>query len=202
VCSYCSISSFLCRSLFILLIFFYWPLCCQSFFDLRLITLLVSFGHCVVSPSLIYVWLPFWYLLAIVLSVLLWFMSDYPFGNFWPLCCQSFFDLCLITLLVSFGYCVVSPSLIYVWLPFWYLFAFLLSVLLWFTSDYPFGIFWPLCCLSFFDLRLITLLVSFGHCVVSPSLIYVWLPFWYLQTFLTVEMTNYNIKWLTITLND
>jgi hypothetical protein len=42
-----------------------------------------------------------------------------------------------------------------------------LSVLLWYSdSDYPFGIFWPLCCLFFFDIRiLITPLVSFGHCV-------------------------------------
>ena len=142
-----------------------------SFFDIRiLITPLVSFGHCVV--------------------VLLWYTdSDYPFGIFWPLCgCHSliygfwlplwyllvivwlsFFDIrILITPLVSFGHCVV--------------------VLLWYTdSDYPFGIFWPLCgCpsliygfwlplwyllaivwLSFFDIRiLITPLVSFGHCVV------------------------------------
>jgi hypothetical protein len=36
-----------------------------------LITSLVSFGHCIVSPSLIYAsGLPLWYLLAIVLSVL------------------------------------------------------------------------------------------------------------------------------------
>jgi hypothetical protein len=35
-------------------------------------------------------------------------------------------------------------------------------------SDYYFGIFWPLCCLFFFDIRiLITPLVSFGHCVVA-----------------------------------
>jgi hypothetical protein len=40
---------------------------------------------------------------------------------------------------------------------------------LWFTdSDYPFGICWSLCCLSF-DLQiLITPLVSFGHYVVCP----------------------------------
>ena len=66
----------------------------------------------------------------------------------WPLCCLSFFDLRIrITPLVSFGHCVV--------------------VLLWYTdSDYPFGIFWPLC-----------------GC---PSLIYgFWLPLWYLQTLLT-----------------
>jgi hypothetical protein len=48
-------------------------LCCLFFFDIWiLITLLVSFGHCAVCPSSIYgFWLPFWYLLAIVLSVLL-----------------------------------------------------------------------------------------------------------------------------------
>ena len=40
--------------------------------------------------------------------------------------------------------------------------SFVLSVLLRYTdSDYPFGIFWPLCCLFFFDIRiLITPLVS------------------------------------------
>jgi hypothetical protein len=38
-------------------------------------------------------------------------------------------------------------------------------------SDYPCGIFWPLCCLFFFDIRiLITPVVSFGHCFVSSSL--------------------------------
>jgi hypothetical protein len=136
-----SIFSFMCRSFFVFCPF--------------------SFGHCVVCP---------------------WFTdSDYPFGIFWPLCCLSFFDLwILITPLVSFGHCVVCPSLIYrFWLPLWYLLAIVLSVLLWFTdSDYPFGILWPLCCLSFFDLQiLITPLVSCGHCVVCPSLIYrFWLP--------------------------
>jgi hypothetical protein len=80
-----------CRSLLVLLYFFFWPLCCLSFFDLRLlITPLVStnfsFGHCVVCPSSIHgFWLPLWYLqtfiLAIVLSVLLRFTaSDYPSG--------------------------------------------------------------------------------------------------------------------------
>jgi hypothetical protein len=35
-----------------------------------------------------------------------------------------------------------------------FLLAIVLSVLLGLTdSDYPFGIFWPLCCLFFFDLR-------------------------------------------------
>jgi hypothetical protein len=47
--------------------------------------------------------------------------------------------------------CVVCPSLIY---RFWL----------------PLGIFWSLCCLSFFDLQiLVTPLVSFGHCVCRLS---------------------------------
>ena len=177
-----------CRSLFVLLYFFFWPLCCLSFFDIRiLITPLVSCGHCVVCPSLIYrFWLHLWYLVAIVLSVLLWYTdSDYTFGILWPLCCLSFFDIqILITPLVSCGHCVVCPSLIYrFWLYLWYLVAIVLSVLLWYTdSDYIFGILWPLCCLSFFDIQiLITSLVSCGHCVVCPSLIYgFWLHLWYL----------------------
>ena len=166
----------------------FWPLCCQFVFDIHiLITPLVSFGHCVVSASSIYgFWLPLWYLLAIMLSVLLRYTdSDYPFGIFWPLCCQFLFDIGIrITPLVSFGHCVVSSSSIYgFWLPLWYLVAIVLSVLLRYTdSDYPFGICWPLCCRFIFDIGIrITLLVSFGHCVVSSSSIYIfWLPLWYL----------------------
>jgi hypothetical protein len=121
---------------------------------------LVSFGHCVVCSSSIYgFWLPPWYLLTIVLSVLLRYTdSHYPFGIFWPLCCLSFFYIqILITPLVSFDHCVVCSSSIYrFWLPLWYLLAIVLSVLLRFTdSDYPFGIFWPLCCLFFFYLQLL-----------------------------------------------
>jgi hypothetical protein len=106
-----------------------WPLCCLSFFDWRILIT------------------PYWYLMAIVLSVILWLTdSDYPllvsYGHcvvchslidgfwlplisiLWPLCCLPFFDLqILIT-------------------PYWYLMAIVLSVILWFTdSDYPFGIF-------------------------------------------------------------
>jgi hypothetical protein len=90
-----------CRSLFVLLYFFFWPLCCLFFFDIRILI-----------TSL-------WYLVAIVLSVLLWYTdSDYL-----PL--------------VSCGHCVVCSSLIYgFWLP-------------------PFGILWPLCCLFFFDIRIL-----------------------------------------------
>ena len=177
----------------------FWPLCCLTFFDLQiLITPLLSFGHCVVWPSSIYTfWLPLWYLLAIVLSDLLRFTdSDYSFGIFWPLCCVTFFDLqIMITPLVSFGHCVVFPSSNYrFWLPLWYLLAIVLSDLLRFTdSDYTFGIFWPLCCLTFFDLQiLITPLVSFGHCVVWPSSIYrLWLPLWYLLAIVLSDLLRF-----------
>ena len=88
-----------------------------------------SFGHSVVCSSLIYgIWLPLWYLLANLLSVLRWFTeSDYLFGILWPFCCLFFFDLrLLITTLVSFGHCVVCSSLTYgFWLPLWYLQTFL-----------------------------------------------------------------------------
>ena len=167
-----------------------WPLYCVSFFHLRLlITHLVSVDHCIVYPSSIYgFWLPLWYLLTIVLCILLPFTaSDYPFGICWPLYCVSFFHLrLLITPLVSVDHCIVYPSSIYgFWLPFWYLLTIVLCILLPFTaSDYPFGICWPLYCVSFFHLRLlITPLVSVDHCIVYPSSIYgFWLPIWYLLT--------------------
>ena len=162
----------------------FWPLCCLFFYGIEiLITPLVSFGHCVFCSSMIYrFWLHPWYLLAIVLSVPLWYTdSDYTLGIFWPLCCLFFYDIqILITPLVSFGHCVVCSSMIYrFWLHPWYLLAIVLSVLLWYRdSDYPLGIFWPLCCLFFYDIQiLITPLVYFGHCVVCSSMIYrFWLP--------------------------
>ena len=240
----------------------FWPLYCLYFLDLRLlITSLVSCGHCIVCPSSIYdFWLLFWYLVAIVLSVLPRFTtSDYPFCILWPLYCLSLLDLrLLITLLVSYGRCIVCPSSIYdfwlplwylvalyfrsfldlrflitplvscshcivcpssiydFWLPLWYLVAIVLSVLprfciichssiydfwlpLWYlvaivlsalprftTSDYPLGILRPLYCLSFLNLPLlITPLVSCGHCIVCPSSFYdFWLPRWCLVAFI------------------
>jgi hypothetical protein len=150
-----------------------------------------SFGHCVVCSSSTYGFsLPLWYLSAIVLSVLLRLTgSHYLFGIFRPLCCLFFFDLrILITSLVSFGHCVVCSSSTYGFsLPLWYLSVIVLSVLLRLTdSPYLFGIFRPLCCLFFFDLRiLITSLVSFGHCVVCSSSTYGFsLPLSYLYTLL------------------
>ena len=209
-------------------------LCCLSFFDLLLlIASLVSFGHCVVCPSLTYSFLlPLWYLLSFVLYILLRLTLSYcHFGIFWSLCCLSFFylllliatlvsfghcvvcpsstysfllpchcvvfgifwSLCclsffylllLIASLVSFGHCVVCPSSTYSFLlPLWYLLVIVLSVLLLLTPSYClFGVFWSLCCLSFFDLLLlIPSLISFGHCVVCPSQTYSFLlPLWYL----------------------
>jgi ubiquitin-protein ligase len=165
----------------------FWPLCCLSCDWQLLIIHLVSFGHYAVCPSVIdNFWLPIWYLLAIVLSVLLWLTaSDYPFGIVWPLCCLSFCDWqLLITHLLSCGHCIVCPSVIdSFWLAIWYLVSIVLSVLLWLTaSDYQFGILWPLCCLSFCDSQLlITHLVSCSHCVVCPTAIdSFWLPIWYI----------------------
>ena len=165
----------------------FWPLYCLSFYALRLlITPLVSFGHCIVCPCKLYGFsLLLWYLLVIVLSVLLRFTaSHYSFGIFWPLYCLSFYALrLLITPLVSFGHCIVCPSTLYGFsLLLSYLLAIALSLLLRFTaSHYSFGIFWPLYCLSFYALRLlITLLVSFGHCIVCPTLYGFSLPLWYL----------------------
>jgi hypothetical protein len=99
-----------------------------------------------------------------------------------------FVDYCLSLCTFSFGRCMVCPSIYGFWLPLWYLLAIAWSVLRFTASDYLFGIFWPLHGLSF-DLRLlITSLVSFGHCVVCPSIYGFWLPLWYLQTFLTCSI--------------
>ena len=186
---------------------FFWPLCFLFFYDLHiLITPLVSFGHCVFFSSMIYrFWLHPWYLLAILLSVLLWYTdSDYPLGIFWPLGCLFFYDIQILLIpLVSFGHCVVFSSMIYrFWLPlgiFWKLccvFFYDLQILInplvsfghcvVFSSMIyrfwlPLGIFWPLCCVFFYDLQILIIpLVSFGHCVVFSSMIYrFWLHPWY-----------------------
>jgi hypothetical protein len=177
----------------------FWALCPLVFFDIWiLITSLVSFGHCVVSFSLIYrFWLPLWYLVAIVSSVLLRYTdSDYPFGILWPLCRLLIFDIqILITPLVSCGHCVVCSSSIYrFWLPLWYLVAIVSSALLRYTDcDYPFGIFWPMCRLLFFDIQILIIpMVSCGHCVVFSSSIYrFWLPLWYILAIVLSVLIRY-----------
>ena len=113
-------------SLFVLLLFFLWSLCCLSFcLFVIVLSILLSFGHWVVYPSV------FWslcclsfFLLVIVLSILLSFdhCVVYP-SVFWSLCCLSFFVLVIVlSILLSFGHCVVYPS-----------------------------VFWSLCCLSYLD---------------------------------------------------
>ena len=143
----------------------FWPLYCLSFDLWLLISPLVSFGHYIVCPLIYDFWLLLWYLLAIILSVL-FTASDYSFGIFWPLYCLSLDLWLLITPLVSFGHYIVCPIYDF-WLLLWYLLAIILSVLWFMTSDYSFGIFWPLYCLSYLRL-LITPLVSFGHYIVCP----------------------------------
>ena len=194
---------FFCPSLiyhFLLPLGIFCPLLCLSVIDLRLL-------------------ITTWYLLSIVLFVCHWFTSSYyplvsfvhcffcpsliyafllPLGIFCPLHCLSFFELCLL----------ITP---------WYLLSIVLSVCHWFTPSYyplvsfvhcffcpsliyafllPLGIFCPLLCLSFIDLRLLITpwyllsivlsvfhwltssyypLVSFVHCFVCPSLIYAFL---------------------------
>jgi hypothetical protein len=103
-----------------------WPLCC------------ISFGW--------RFWILLWYLVAIVLHILRFTASDYPFGIMWPLRCISFGLRLLIVPLVSCDHCVVYPSAYGFWIPLWYLVAIVLYILRFTASDYPFGIFWPLCC--------------------------------------------------------
>ena len=86
---------------------------------------LLSFGHCVFSPSFYVFWLP------IVVSSL-----------FWPLCFLSFVLRLLIT------YCGIFLVL-----------AIVFSLLRFTSSDYP-----------------LWYLLSFGHCVFSPSFYGFWLP--------------------------
>ena len=77
----------------------------------------------------------FSFLLAIVLSLLPFTASDYPFVIFWPLYCLSFHLQLLVTPLISFGHCIVSPSI--------------------YSFRLPFGIFWSLYSQYFFDLPLL-----------------------------------------------
>jgi hypothetical protein len=173
----------------------FWSMYCLSFHLRLLITPLFSFGHCIVSPSIYSFWLKLWYLLVIVLSLLPFTASDYTFGIFWSLYCLSFHLQLLITPLVSFGHCIVSPSIYSFWLQLCYLLVIVLSLLPFTVSDYTFGIFWSLYCLSFHLQLLITALVSFGHCIVSHSIYSFWLHLWHLQTFLV-----YAWGWSTLVL--
>ena len=157
-----------------------WSLCYPSLHLQLLIAPLVSFGHCVICPSIYSFWLPLWYLLVIVLSVPTFTASDCPFGIFWSLCYLSLHLQLLIAPLVSFGHCVICPSIYSFWLPLWYLLTIVLSVPPFTASDCLFGIFWSLCYLSLHLQLLIAPLISFGHCIICPSIYSFWLPLWYL----------------------
>ena len=159
-----------------------WPLYYLSFYLRLLITTLVSCGHCIICPSIYGFWLPLWYLMAIVLSVLLFTASDYHFGVLWPLYYLTFYLRLLITTLVSCGHCIICPTIYGFWWPLWCLVAIVLSVLLFTASDYQFGILRPLYYMSFYLRLLITTLVSCGHCIICPSIYGFWLPLWYLVT--------------------
>jgi hypothetical protein len=122
-----------------------WPnnfkgaMCYLSLHLQLLIAPLVSFGHCVICPSIYSFWLPLWYLLVIMLSVPPFTASDCPFEIFWSLCYPTFT-----------------------------------------ASDCPFEILWSVCYLSLQLQLLIAPLISFGHCVICPSIYSFWLPLWYL----------------------
>ena len=178
-----------------------WPLYCLSFNIRFLVTPMVSFGHCIICPSIYGFWLPLWYTLAIVLSVLQYTVSGYPYGIFWPLYYLSFNIRFLVTPIVSFGHCIICPSIYGFWLPLWYLLAIVLSVLQYTVSGYPYGIFWPLYYLSFNLRFLVTPMVSFSHCIICPSIYGFWLPLWYLLAIVlsvlqyTVSGYPYGIFW-------
>ena len=157
-----------------------WSLCYSSLHLQLLIAPLISFGHCVICPSIYSFWLPLWYPLVIVLSVPPFTASDCPFDIFWSLCYLSLHLQLLIAPLVSFGHCVICTSIYSFWLPLWYLLVIVLSVPPFTASDCPFAIFWSLCYLYLHLQLLIAPLLSFGHCVIRPSIYSFWLPFWYL----------------------
>jgi hypothetical protein len=125
----------------------FWPLCCLFFYDIQIrITPLVYFGHCVVCSSS---------------ESLYHRRKDNTMAKRYQGCNQNLYIIEVqttqwpkYTKVVIRIHCIVCSSMIY---RFWL----------------PLGIFWPLCCLFFYDLQiLITPLVSFVHCVVYSSMIY------------------------------
>ena len=126
-------------------------------FKLLFVLLSFFFFHCIVCRSSIYsFWLSLWYLQAFLCPFALFLLSLY---------CLSFFYL---RLLITF---LVSSSFSLSFCPF--SFVIVLSVLLFTTSDYLFGI---------FKLLFVLFPFFFCHCIVCPSSIYgFWLPLWYLQ---------------------
>jgi hypothetical protein len=149
----------------------FWSLYSPYFVYIRLlITSLAYFGHCIVGTSSINgFWLPIWYIVVIVLSVLrLFTASDYSFGILWSLYCLYSVYL-RFWLLIWYILSLYCPYFVYLWLLITSLvyLVIALSVLRQFTaSDYFFGIFWSLYCPCVGNLRLlITSLVYFDYCI-------------------------------------
>ena len=148
--------------------------------DLQLLVTPLLYSDCIVCPLIYNFWLPLWYIQT-VLSVLLFTTSGYPFGVF-RLYCLSFYLQLLVTPLV-YSDCIVCPSIYNFWLLLWCIQT-VLSVLLFTTSGYPFGVF-RLYCLSF-DLQLLVTPLVYSDCIVCPSIYNFWLPLWCIQTVLSV----------------
>ena len=121
----------------------FWPPSFTSYLRL-LITTFVSFDHYLVFPT---------------------YASDYHICIFWPPSCTSYLRL-LNPTFVSFDHCLVFPTYGF-WLPHLYLLTTVLYFLL-SASDYHICIFWPLSCISYLRLLIITF-VSFDHCFVFPT---------------------------------
>ena len=163
----------------------------------HLVTPLV-YSDCIVCPSTS--GYPFGVFRLYCLSFYL--QLGYPFGVF-RLYCLSFYLQLLVTPLV-YSDCIVCPSIYNFWLPLWciqtvrlycllsiynfwlplWCIQTVLSVLLFTTSGYPFGVF-RLYCLSF-DLQLLVTPLVYSDCIVCPSIYNFWLPLWCIQTVLSV----------------
>jgi hypothetical protein len=128
-----------------------WPLYCLSSCNLwLLITALVSCGHCIVSPAVVYgFWFPLWYLVPIVLSLITARETIQ-----WPQDTKAEIRSHKLQLERQYnGHKIPKRKSE--------------------AINYGFGILWPLYCLSSCNLwLLITALVSCGHCIVSPAVVY------------------------------
>jgi hypothetical protein len=81
-------------------------------FDLLLLFISsVSWGHCIVWPSICTFCLSCRYLMAIVLSDLQFVVSVYLVGIVWPLYCLTFDLLLLFILSWSVGHCIAWPPI-------------------------------------------------------------------------------------------
>jgi hypothetical protein len=133
-----------------------------SYFNVcLLITPLLYVGHCIVYPTSMYIfWLPHWFLLAIVSSVLLQCISsDYHIGISGINRSRTYdtmanrYQRSNQKASIEVGHTIQWPTDT--------------KGVRFMPSGYHIGIFWQLYRLSYFDLcLLITTLVSVGHCIV------------------------------------